>query len=173
MPPGITFSNGYFTGTPTTTGTYSISVTLTLDNINCAPNATVKTVSLKVVCGAFTFPYSISNGDTTNAYSVSIGATGGGSATKSYTASGLPSGLTMSVAGLISGTATQIGDFTATVNVSTPSPAACYSTHTITFSIVCGAISISDTQVASGGTSPYTYSTSGNDTTIGFSFVIH
>lgn len=66
-----------------------------------------------------TTPVSIS-GDTATAISEQLSATASGNGILSYTATGLPDGVTCSSTGLISGTPTTAGTYEATVTVRTP-----------------------------------------------------
>jgi eukaryotic-like serine/threonine-protein kinase len=125
LPAGLSIAaaTGTISGTPTTAGTSTITVTVT-DTASPAQTAT----------GAFTLTVSppaltlaggtLTSGQVRVAYSATVTATGG-TGTKTYTATGLPGGLSISAAtGTISGTPATAGTFTATVTVTdTASPA--------------------------------------------------
>lgn len=98
-----------------------------------------------------TTPVSIS-GDTTTAISEQLFATASGNGILTYTATGLPDGVTCSSTGLISGTPTAAGAYEATVKVRTPysKPA----TITVSFTITAPVPSLS--------ISPSSYTVNGN-----------
>jgi hypothetical protein len=120
VPAGLTLnSNCSLTGTPTTAGTSTPTVKAT-DSANPA-NTSTGTVSIVINPIAKltltlngSLPYAILG----QAYSQTLQASGGETPyTYTVTAGGLPPGITLSTAGVISGTPTQVGasSFTATV----------------------------------------------------------
>ena len=120
LPPGLSLnaSTGAITGTPTNAGTYTVpvaatnatgtgSATLTL-NIAATPPPPEVTSALTAtgyVNNAFSYRITTQTDYTT------------GYAPTSYTASGLPPGLTLSTTGTISGTPTQTGNYSVTIGV--------------------------------------------------------
>ena len=95
-------SQGVLAGTPTTAGSYPITFNLT-DGIDTI----TRTFTLNVFAVDISTPGVLPNGTQGNFYSTNITAGGGaGGYTFSITSGSLPSGLTMSPAGLISGTIT-------------------------------------------------------------------
>ena len=100
LPPGLNLVGNAITGTPTAAGSYSFTLVLS-DSSGIAQNWTfnlrVSTISITT---PFTVPQQVVVG---TPYSYALGSSGGG-ATKTWTASGLPNGLTMSPAGVLSGT---------------------------------------------------------------------
>jgi hypothetical protein len=124
LPPGVSFSGGVLSGSPTTAGSYAFSVLL-----RDAAGATeersttlVVTTALRITTG------SLPDGTVGSAYSQSIGATGGRTPYR-WSASGLPAGLGMTDDGTISGTPTAGGRFTVAVSVGdTSTPALSAST---------------------------------------------
>ena len=93
---------------------------------------------------------------------------GGGTPPYTFSASGLPSGLTISKAGVISGTPTNSGNYSATINVTDHQ----HNTLTLSYSLSVNALGIATTNLppadpskpysqqltAAGGTPPYTWS---------------
>jgi hypothetical protein len=184
LPGGLSMntSTGAISGTPTASGTASVSITVKDSTTPTAKTAT-KSMSL-VVSAASTSPLSISTASLPGAtagtaYSTSVVASGG---TKPYiySASGLPSGFAISGStGAITGTTSTSGTDSVAITVKdSTTPTA--KTATKTMSLVVSAASTSPltitttslpaatagtaysmSLVASGGTKPYTYSASG------------
>ena len=112
LPAGLTMaSNGTISGTPTVSGTFSYTVTITdkdgnVGTSNCSvvvnPPVSATCVSITAVQG-------------TAITSVAMTASGGTGTPYSYSATGLPAGITMSSTGIISGTPTVSGTFSYTV----------------------------------------------------------
>jgi hypothetical protein len=113
MPGGLTFtSQGILTGTPTTAGNFGPYVFTVTDTTG----ATASTGSLSLTINALTLSVvtaSLPNGTVGAAYSFALAATGGsGPYTWSETSGGsLPPGLSVSSAGVISGTPTAGGTY--------------------------------------------------------------
>ena len=111
--PGLTLnaSTGIITGTPTTAGTFNVNVT-----VKSGSQEKTQSYQLKVNLPAVSFtPTSFSSTITVGAaYSQTFIASGGAGSTGTYTfalASGtLPSGLSLSTAGVLSGTPTIAGE---------------------------------------------------------------
>jgi hypothetical protein len=162
-------------GTPTTAGTSSFTVEVTDANSNTATHA-FSNVTIAPAALAITTT-SLQGGNVNTPYSQTISATGG---TTPYTfaiSSGtLPTGLTLSSSGVISGTPTSTGTFTFTVSVTDANSSTATQTYS-NISIGAQLISItpttlpagttgtaySQTITATGGTAPYTFTvTSGN-----------
>ena len=117
LPPGLAISSsGLITGTPTTDGSYTVSVTST------PTTGTVSTVSfIWVISGAITFP---AEGGRTSALgspvsaqlSVSDSNSGqSGYTAPTFTATGLPTGLSISSDGVISGWPSAAGTYSVKV----------------------------------------------------------
>src|SRR5580704_17374669 len=181
LPSGLTLSTaGMISGTPTISGTYTFGVTV----VDSATKAQSKSVTYSIVVtpqpsvptALSISTISLGSGQVGTSYSASLSASGG---TPSYTwslASGrLPAGLTLSSAGVISGTPTASGTSTFAVQVKdSGSPAqtqsasesitvnaAAPSKLTITSTSLAGAKSGSSycaTLSASGGTPGYSWS---------------
>jgi uncharacterized protein YraI len=163
LPSGLTLTvGGALSGTVTTAGTYNFDVTVT----DSGTNSRVFNYSLKVNLGIL--PASLPNGTTGNAYSQSVNAIGATGGVTFSTSDTLPTGLTLSTAGLISGTPTATGTTNFTVNVvdgsgNTGSRAYSITVGAITFlptTLGNGAFGVAYTTAnlsASGGVAPYTY----------------
>jgi len=115
-PAGLSLSSaGVLSGTPTTTGTPTFSVTVT----DSASNKATATFSMTIAAGisittSTSLPYAYEG----SVYApVTLAATGGSGAPYTWTwaaasGSSLPAGLSLSTAGVISGTPTAAGSFT-------------------------------------------------------------
>ncbi len=104
LPPGLVInsSSGAITGTPTTVGPYSAVVLKVTDS-----NGVIATRSYSMTVYsplAFTGPGSLPNWVAGIGYPQQTATVSGGSGSNTWTASGLPPGLTLSAAGLLSGT---------------------------------------------------------------------
>jgi uncharacterized repeat protein (TIGR01451 family) len=112
VPPGLTLSNaGLLSGTPTTAGSFTFTVTAT-DSNGCTGAMTYTLAPCAVL--AIT-PASLPNGSIGLAYSETLTVTGG-TAPYAFAAPGsLPPGLALSSGGTLSGMPTQSGDFGFTV----------------------------------------------------------
>ncbi|RAR72566.1 putative Ig domain-containing protein [Flavobacterium aciduliphilum] len=165
LPPGLSFSTstGAITGTPTTAGSYSISVTAT----NAAGTSAAATIGFTISLPAPVVTGGTLSGTVSTAFTYTISATN--SPTNYAVASGaLPNGLSLnSTTGQITGTPTTAGSFSVTVTATngtgTSAPA------TLTFTIVASACVTQG--FASGATAPTgwiftgitgTYTTAGN-----------
>jgi uncharacterized repeat protein (TIGR01451 family) len=115
LPAGITLNaSGVLAGTPTATGTFSFTARATDANGQIATEATTLTIAAGVST-TFSAPPA---GQVGIAYSTSLTATGGTTPYAWSVNSGtLPAGLTLSAAGVLSGTPTTAGSSTFTVNV--------------------------------------------------------
>src|SRR5665213_2835713 len=117
IPAGLSLSTlGIVSGTPTTSGTYSIVVTVT-DSVS---NSTSQTVSLTVEATLAINPSTMPSGTVNVAYSQTLTATGGSGA--GYTWASLANtnsalGITLSAGGVVSGTPTTAGSTTITAQV--------------------------------------------------------
>jgi len=114
LPAGLTLnaSTGAVTGTPTTGGTSSFTV-------QAADAYTTATRALSITVTSLTVTTTTLPGGTTGtAYTATLAAAGGTPAyTWSLTSGSLPAGLTLSSAGVISGTPVQAGTFSVGVTV--------------------------------------------------------
>ena len=100
IPPGLTALGNTLTGTPTTAGTYPLSVTVT-DPTGTTSNTYIITIISPPLTFAST---SLPNGIVGQSYSANVVATGGtGTITYALTSGALPSGLILGSTGTISG----------------------------------------------------------------------
>jgi len=173
-PAGIALSsNGTLSGNPSVAGTSGFTVQV---NDGSSPAVTL-TVSLAVFTQLSITTLSLPNATLGQAYSpVTLNARGG-SGTFAWSASGLPSGLSLSSAGVLSGTPTAAGSSTITVtatdSVSSQSLSAPLSLTVVaasaalklsTSNLVVGAGvngALSGSLTASGGTPPYAFTAAG------------
>jgi hypothetical protein len=167
---GLSVSSlGGVSGTPTTAGTYSISVTVTDSQGMKASgtySVTINPSSLVVTTS------SLPNGALTASYSTTLAATGG-TPPYSWSGSGLPGGLSLSASGTISGTPTSPGSFT--VSVTVKDSAGVSASANLGLTILSAPLKITTTSIspvtlgasfsvgfgATGGTPPYTWTASG------------
>ena len=169
LPAGISLSaDGNLTGTPTATGTSSFTVKVTDANSQSATQAIGITIGAGVSTTFSAPPGAIVGA----AYTDTLTATGGTTPyTWSVNAGTLPAGLSLSSAGVLSGTPTTAGSSTFTVNVIDKNNG--IATASITLVVVNGlaltfgtppggvvGTAYTDTLTAVGGTTPYTWSVS-------------
>ncbi|MEN9504535.1 MAG: hypothetical protein RI958_461 [Actinomycetota bacterium] len=169
LPAGLSLSSaGVLSGVPTAAGTSTFTVQVDDTAGGTATAQLSVTVAAPVTVDAVTLP----GGTTNTAYvATSITAAGGtGTYTYSRTAGTLPAGLTLSAAGLLSGTPTAAG--TSTFTVQALDGAGRTGTRQFSVTVVAGVsittatlpagnvgVAYANTQVAaSGGTTPYTWS---------------
>ena len=173
LPVGLTLSSrGVISGTPTTAATTSFTVAI--KDSSATPLTATANFSLTVQTGLSVTSLSPPAGTVGVAYSTTLAATGGVTPYAWSVASGnLPAGLSLSSAGVISGTPTTSGSSTFTVQVadseSTPQTAIAQLVITIntiaitTQSLPAGTINVpySAPLSAVGGVTPYTWTLSG------------
>ncbi len=169
LPPGLTLgSNGGITGTPSTPGAYSFTVRVT-DNFNAQALANYTIV---VNSGVITLqPSTLPNATPGASYSAQLTASGGsGTYNFSLQSGQLPTGLSLSVGGFISGTPSTSGIFNFTVLVTDSTLLTAQFAYSLT--VTGGALSITNTTLptglaasvyfaslsASGGLPPYSWS---------------
>ncbi|NTE03468.1 T9SS type B sorting domain-containing protein [Agrobacterium tumefaciens] len=173
LPAGLTLSStGLISGTPTATGAPTFSVVVT-DTKNCSVTATFNlTVTPALSLAAGTLP----DGVTGTVYvPQTIPAAAGGTGPYTYTANSLPPGLTFDpTTREISGTPTQIGNYTIPVTVTDANGITFTANYTLKVTdplVLPPATLASGTKgsvyptqsipSATGGTAPYTYSATG------------
>ena len=117
LPGGISLAiNGAFSGTPTATGTFAF--TAQVADSETPPVTASKSFSITVYNGLTITTTSLPPANAGVAYSAQLAASGGISPYLwSITSGALPTGLTLSTGGLISGTPTATGSFTFTIQV--------------------------------------------------------
>ncbi|EIL87785.1 outer membrane autotransporter barrel domain-containing protein [Rhodanobacter fulvus Jip2] len=183
LPSGLTLaSDGAISGTSTAVGTFTFQVVATDSSsgtgpFSSAPASITLTVDAPSIALAPTF---LPSGTANVAYSQTIIASKGTAPyTYTVTAGTLPTGVTLSSGGVLSGTPTQAGSFPITVAAadSSTGPDAPYSgSRAYALTIIGPTINVAPASVpgatvgtayiqtvsASGGTAPYTFSTTGS-----------
>ncbi|MBL4779800.1 putative Ig domain-containing protein [Ralstonia sp.] len=174
LPTGLSLngSTGAITGTPTAGGTFNFTVTATDANSYTGSRAYTLTVNAATVSVS---PSTLPGGTIATAYSQTMLASGGtGPYTYAVTAGSLPTGLTLSSNGTLSGTPTAGGVFNFTVAATDSSTGTGPYTGSRAYSLTIGSPSLTITPAsgslsgvagtaysrnftASGGTNPYTY----------------
>lgn len=165
LPPGLALSaGGAISGTPTTGGTYTFTVQATASGAN----AGTKTLTIRI--GLAVGPAALPAGTTGQTYNVTVYATGSTAPVQwSVTNGALPQGVTLGAGGLVSGTPTQKGTFTFTLQAIDASQASGSATYTITVenpTLLNGGARLpvatigkrySATLTILGGSAPYTF----------------
>jgi FtsP/CotA-like multicopper oxidase with cupredoxin domain len=179
LPAGLALSAaGVISGTPTVTGTSNFTVKVAAGNGTSATLPLSITVTAPLTITTASLPGAV----TGVAYSQTLTATGGSAPlTWSISAGALPTGLALSVAGIISGTPTVTGTSTFTVKVTAGNGATATLPLTITVTApvsittvsLPGAITgsaYSQTLTSAGGSTPYTWSISAGALPSGLGF---
>jgi uncharacterized repeat protein (TIGR01451 family) len=170
LPPGLTLSGGALAGTPTATGTFTFRITARDANQCTASRNYVVTISCPPVALS---PAVLPPASQGLAYNQTITVLSGvpGQYTFSVTP-GLPPGLTLSAAGVLSGVSAQTGSFTFTVTATDAFGCATSQAYTLG---VCTAVTIAPAALppatvgvpygqefaGSGGTGPYAFAVTG------------
>jgi hypothetical protein len=172
LPSGLSISSaGVISGTPTAAGSFSVTVQATDSAQLTATKAYSVTVAAATAPLSITTQAPLAGGEVGVAYTQAFAATGG-TPPYSWSASGLPSGLSISSAGVISGTPTAAGSFSVTVQATDSAKATATRSFTITVTALTittatlpngtvGTSYTATTLAATGGTPPYTWSASG------------
>ena len=189
LPAGLVLNAGAATlsGTPTTAGTVSFTVTATDSSTGSGPYAVTGTYTLTVSAPTISItPATLPNPAIATAYSQTVTASGG-TGPYSYTimSGALPTGLSLSSGGALSGTPTAGGTFNFTIkatdansfsgsqsySVTVGAPTLTLTPSSSSFSATLSQ-AFSQTFAGSGGTAPYRYSISTNSGTLptGLSF---
>jgi hypothetical protein len=152
LPTGLSLSNGGgLSGTPTQTGTFPITVGIT-DGNGCT--GTGSTYTLVISCQTITITNPVTAAGTVNtAFNQAFIQTGGvGGATFTLNSGTLPAGLSLSTAGVLSGTPTQTGSFPITVGVTDGNGCTgSGSTYTLVINpAACPAITVNNPATTSG-----------------------
>ncbi len=114
LPPGLSLASaGILSGIPTVAGSYTFTVTAT-DSNACLGS---RTYTLAIVCPVITLsPAGLPVGTGALSYTVTITASGGwGPYSFAVTSGSLPTGLTLTSGGVLSGAPTALGTFAFTV----------------------------------------------------------
>ena len=141
LPTGLTISStGVITGTPTVNGTFTVTITAT-DSCVPTPQAVPGTFTLQVNNNlAITTTSPLPSGLVNLAYSTTMSAAGGTPPyTWSITAGSLPTGLSLSSGGVISGTPTNAQTTTPTIKVTDNAAANISQVFSITINSQSGA----------------------------------
>ena len=178
LPAGVTLSsNGMLAGTPTQSGSFHFSVTATDSSTGSGPYSATRSYTLSIAAPALTLdPAALANATVGAAYSQALTASGG-TAPYSYavTTGTLPTGVTLSTNGTLSGTPTAGGSYTFTVTATDATVASnggpytasrSYTLNVATATVAFGQASLpagvsgaaySEALSATGGTAPYSY----------------
>lgn len=139
LPQGMTLSSGgVISGTPTQSGSFTVTITAT-DAAGCRGS---RIYSAVVNCPVVTVaPVTLPGATQGTPYNQNITASGGGAPyTFALISGSLPSGLTLSAAGAISGTPTASGNFTYTIRAT--DAAGCEGVRTYTTLVAAQAVAI-------------------------------
>ncbi|MEA2568906.1 MAG: hypothetical protein QOI24_907, partial [Acidobacteriota bacterium] len=170
LPTGITLAtNGVLSGTTLQTGTFPIVVTVT-DSNGCT--GTGATYNLTINCQTITVTNpATTTGTVASPFSQTFTQTGAIGGATFTTASTLPTGLSLSAAGVLSGTPTQSGSFPIVVTVT--DGGSCIGTGaTYTLVIACNVISVTNpaTNIGTAGSAfSQTFTQTGGNGTITWS----
>jgi uncharacterized protein (TIGR03437 family) len=173
VPAGLTLnSSGILAGTPTATaGPYNFTV-----QVSGSGGTSTAAVTMTIYNALTITTTGLPAGTKGQAYGPVTVAASGGSGSYTWSASGLPAGLTISSAGQISGTPTATGTSSSVVVTATDSTAGATASTTFSITVTVQPLSIvapslpslialggsvSGTFTAAGGSSPYTVSASG------------
>lgn len=156
LPPGlnITPSSGLISGTPTADGSFNVTVTVT-DSTNPQQNASANfTITIAVATLTITTS-SLPNGTVSTSYDQQLNFSGGTPpVTWTITMGALPSGLTLSPGGAISGTPTGTGTSNFTVKATdsgTPTPQTATASLSITVNEASTCVSGGSESLLNGG----------------------
>ncbi len=177
LPAGLTLSTaGVLTGTPTAGGTFNITITATDSSTGAGPYTGAQAYTLTVTAPTIAVaPSSLPNAAIGVAYSETVTASGGiGPYSYSVTSGTLPAGLTLSTAGVLTGTPTAGGtfNFTASATDSSTGVGPYTGAQAYTLTIAAPTIAVAPSTLpnaaigaaysqaitASGGIGPYSYS---------------
>lgn len=174
LPPGITLSGASLSGAPTSTGSYSFTVSVT-DSTGGTAGSASQAYAVTIAAPTIT----VSPGTLTDVVRGGTAATtftaSGGTAPYAFSVTGsLPSGVTLSPAGELAGTIGSSGVFNFTVTAQDSTGGGTYSgSQAITWTVTGPVISLSTlpggttysaystTITAFGGSSPYSFQTTG------------
>jgi hypothetical protein len=140
LPPGLNLDpqSGVLSGLATVTGSYQFTVQVL--NGSCSGT---QSYTLAVVCPTITLtPTSLPGATVGTAYSQSVSAAPSGNYSFAKTSGTLPSGLTLSAAGVLSGTPTATGTFTFTITATGFGTCSGSRTYTLTVAAGCTTITL-------------------------------
>ena len=165
-PPGMTLSpGGVLSGTPTQTGTFNFKVMAT-DSLGCSG---MKDYALTINCQTIVInPDSpLPNGQTGVGYSQTLTANGIGTTTFSLDSGALPTGLTLSPAGVIAGTPTVANTFNFAVKAVDTN--GCMNTKAYAITIGCPTLTLNSLPSGTYAT-PYNQTLTANPAGGGYTF---
>jgi Putative Ig domain len=168
LPSGTTFSNAAITGTANTVGTFLFTISVA----DSTGTVVSKSFTVKVTVGPLSVAGSLGDGQVGVAYTGQISGSGG-IAPYSFTATGLPPGVTLSTGGAAGGTPTTVGAYTVTVTAT--DSVGSHASQTFNVTIASAPLSITTASLgngavgvpysaglaATGGAPPYSWSFSG------------
>ena len=160
LPTGLSLSSaGVLSGTPTASGTYTFTVTAT-DSSGCTGT---QNYSLTMNCPIITVsPATLPNEVFNATYSTNLTATGGSGSIAFVVGSGLPTGLSLSSAGVLSGTPSAAGTYTFTVTATDTNGCTGLTVYNVTVGTKASIATQPSAQaVCSGSTAPFTVTASG------------
>ncbi len=169
LPNGLTLSSaGLLSGAPTLTGSFTFTVTVT-DSRTCDGS---QTYTLAVNCPVLSLaPASLPSGQAGIAYNQQLSANG--VAPQNFTVAGgnLPTGLTLTANGLLTGTPNAIGNFSFAIQATDAQ--GCTGTQNYSVNILCPAITLGPGALPEGqaGT-PYNASLSATPAGGGYTFAV-
>jgi hypothetical protein len=140
LPPGLNLDpqSGVLSGLATVTGSYQFTVQVL--NGSCSGT---QSYTLAVVCPTITLtPTSLPGATVGTAYSQSVSAAPSGNYSFAKTSGTLPGGLTLSAAGVLSGTPTATGTFTFTITATGFGTCSGSRTYTLTVAAGCTTITL-------------------------------
>jgi len=183
LPTGLSLSpNGVLAGTPTVTNIFNFTIQVS-DANNCMAT---RNYVISISCAAINItPISLPNVIVNTVYPTQTLVANGGIAPYNFTVSNgtLPTGLTLTTAGVLSGTPTSIGTFNFTVTVTDTNSCVGTIIYTIVVNcpnIIIGPATIPNAQVssfysqvfsASGGVAPYTFALTNGTLPSGLVFI--
>ena len=178
LPAGLTLSSdGVLSGTPTAGGSFPVTITVTDSASKTGNSSFTLTVNAAVIAVA---PASLPNATDGIPYSQALSASGGtASYTYAVTSGALPAGMTLTSNGTLSGTPTAGGSVNFTVTATDSSTGTGPYKGTRIYTLVSngpiitltpgagnlnitGGVAFSQTFIANGGVTPYTYAETGS-----------
>ncbi|HEV7487911.1 MAG TPA: putative Ig domain-containing protein [Thermoanaerobaculia bacterium] len=149
LPAGLSLSTaGVLSGTPTVKGPFSITVTVTDSNSCTGTNSPIYTLTINCQTITVTNP-ATTTGTAGTAFSQNFTQSGAHGTATFSTASTLPSGFSLSAAGVLSGVTTQHGTFPIVVTV-TDSNSCTGTSATYNLTIACNAITVTNPATTTG-----------------------
>lgn len=169
LPTGMMFtsgSTGTLSGTPTQTGSYPIAINASDTNNDTG----MENLTLTVNCPTINVtPTTLANGTYASAYSQQFGQTGGVGKIAFSETGALPTPMTFSAAGLLSGTPTQVGSFPFTVTATDSNACTGQIAATLTVKPISTTTTITSTSSSFGGVAlPASTALVGNPVTVNY-----